>query len=347
MILEATHRLIDGSASAGVHWREREVLVRTVIRLGSIEDARALWQAFVHEPERFRDTVPALMAHADEAMATGIFAAMTTADGRLREGGPAELLHLFGYCGIAQAERMLWEYARGDGTWTSECEPAVRGLLHLPCTSLRGEITATILGYRGESLFPEYVPALAAKTGRSDLLEVLVEMGDTASTDCNAGIVLGIALYGDAGRDRFSEAIWSPAWEAGGTGTGTVRATHDGLCVLGLSLRELFAEWERRAGEGADPLHGAVLLTNLLRERLQRPHTGLRFAPQPPDTFADVHAALYGVADTGTFASVARKTLEATDYPFTDLLVLEIETLEEAVLARMAEDAAIAEARGT
>src|SRR5690606_6813044 len=80
---------------------------------------------------------------------------------------------------------------------------------------------------------------------------------------------------------------------------------------------------------------------------LQRPHTGLRFAPQPPDTFADVHAALYGVADTGTFASVARKTLEATDYPFTDLLVLEIETLEEAVLARMAEDAAIAEARGT
>src|SRR5690606_3239834 len=70
MILEATHRLIDGSASAGVHWREREVLVRTVIRLGSIEDARALWQAFVHEPERFRDTVPALMAHADEVMAT-------------------------------------------------------------------------------------------------------------------------------------------------------------------------------------------------------------------------------------------------------------------------------------
>src|SRR5690606_31150363 len=65
MILEATHRMIDGITRVGVHWREREVLARTVIPLGSIVDAEALWQAFVHEPERFRDRVHTIMAHVD------------------------------------------------------------------------------------------------------------------------------------------------------------------------------------------------------------------------------------------------------------------------------------------
>ncbi|HEU5209119.1 MAG TPA: hypothetical protein VFU06_06885 [Longimicrobiales bacterium] len=344
MILHATRHLVEGS-SAGSDWHQREVLLRVVGRLGSHEDARALQQAVCEDPQAHADVVPALMVIADQAIAAELFASTTTADGMLRDGMPEDLLHLFGYCGLQQAEPMLWRYARGDDTWTSECEPAVRGLLHLPCTALREEIATTILSYRDRSLFAEYLPALAVKTGRTDLLDVLVAMGETASTDCNAGIVLGIALYGEAARDRFAEIVWSPEWEADGTGTGTVRATHDGLCVLGVSMRDLVVQWKQQIEAGTEPLHGAALLTNLLGERLQRPHTGLRFAPRPPDTFAEVHAALYGVTHADTLPVIARAALERAQYPFTDLLVGEIETLEEAVLARMAEEALLAEAR--
>jgi hypothetical protein len=63
------------------------------------------------------------------------------------------------------------------------------------------------------------------KTGDPAWLGRLVEWGEgAASTDCNGGLILGIALPGDdSARAAFSLLLWNPRWEAYGGGTGSDR----------------------------------------------------------------------------------------------------------------------------
>jgi hypothetical protein len=60
-----------------------------------------------------------------------------------------------------------------------------------------------------QNIFPEFLPALICKLPEKEIeLEQLYQWGEKfASTDCNAGIILGFSLCGDEGKIYFKKAL--------------------------------------------------------------------------------------------------------------------------------------------
>jgi hypothetical protein len=279
MVLGATGELLDryGAAPHAVRWRWASAAVDVVVRHGSPADARALLPAFLEDPPARDVLMPVLAQHGDPATAEALLAACV-ADGRLRDGMPASVLHAVGFLGYEPAERLLWEHVE------SGPPEACLGLLHLPCRDVRDEIEQALRQHLGNGLFPEFLPALAPKTGDPSWLGRLVEWGEgPASTDCNGGLILGIALFG--ARAEFVRLLWNPHWEAFGGGTGTEQWAYAGARVLGLTMPELYADLVARlTADGADQRHCIRTFVALLELWSSRPWLGVRAAPDPTET---------------------------------------------------------------
>ena len=285
-LLPTTRTLIDHCERGSADWRERDLLVTVILRHGSRADAEALLPVFLAAPERHAALVDILAAHGDATMAWRLAAECVTGD-RLREGIPEGVLHALGYLGHEPAQGMLWAYAREGEDWGVQCE-ATLGLLHLSCQGLEAEISRELGRHEGQSLFPEMLPALAFKTGEPAWLERLVTWGERfASTDCNGGLILGVALHGAAGRPHFERLLWDERWETSGGGTGSERWAYAGTRVLGLSLEQVYGAARARGRSNA-----LSVLVALLRVWLRRPWLGLRMASEPSESPAQVHALL-------------------------------------------------------
>ncbi|WP_326687108.1 hypothetical protein OIE63_08030 [Streptomyces sp. NBC_01795] len=310
-VLRATRKLLDRYADDPAKvtgtWESRVVAV--VLRHGSRADAEALLPLFVDDPGAREGLLPVLARHGDRTLAARLLEAGTES-GRLIEGVPAELLHTVGYLGYEPAERMLWEHV--EGTYEEdpcdevsygevsygEAMSACLGLLHLPCQGLRTGIAAALERHRGSPFFPEFLPALATKTGDPAWLGKLLEWGaGGASTDCNGGLILGIALHGGAARAEFTRLLWDPRWEAHGGGTGADRWAYAGTRVLGLGLPELYAalraRLRMRPGSPEAARHALAVFTALLRLRVARPWLGVRLAAEPQDTCEALYDLLF------------------------------------------------------
>ncbi|MEU8078723.1 hypothetical protein AB0B31_25180 [Catellatospora citrea] len=285
-VLRATRELLDGygSASPAVRWRRESTVVDVILRHGSLADAQALLPVFVENPEARRRLVPIFARHGDASTA-GLLLAACTAAGQLREGVPAEVLHAVGFLGYEPAERMLWDHVEG---LYPESMNACLGLLHLPCDGLRTEIAQALRRHHGAGLFPEFLPVLATKTGDPSWLGRLVQWGEGgASTDCNGGLILGIALHGERARAEFTQLLWNPWWEANGGGTGSDRWAYAGARVLGLSMSDLYAGLSARVRSDAgteDKRHCLETFVALLGYWAGRPWLGLDRAPDPTET---------------------------------------------------------------
>ncbi|MFC7760021.1 hypothetical protein ACFQY4_19870 [Catellatospora bangladeshensis] len=285
-MLPATRELLDRyrTASPAVTWRWESAVVEVILRHGSTSDARALLATFLDDPEARRRLVPVFARHGDPSTAGQLVAACLDG-GRLRAGVPAEVLHAVGFLGYEPAERTLWEHVEGP---YDEAMNACLGLLHLPCRGLRTDIAGALERHFGANLFPEFLPVLAAKTGDPSWLGRLVEWGEGgASTDCNGGLILGIALHGGRARPAFTQLLWNPLWEAHGPGTGSDYWAYAGARVLGLSMAELYAELGARLQSDADiddKRHCLSVFTALLGYWAGRPWLGLRSAPDPAET---------------------------------------------------------------
>jgi hypothetical protein len=169
-------------------------------------------------------------------------------------------------------------------------------LLCLPCAGLERDIEAAIRGCVGRNLFPEFLPVLAHKTGNPELLRVIYDHGATdASTDCNGGIVYGIALFGEAGRPHFDQLLFDQHWETWACGTGTVWWAYHGFRHLGGRLSDLargvraahaampFEQWEVRARTWLE------LADCYLRD----PLSPVRSVVYTPETAAEVYSAAF------------------------------------------------------
>lgn len=294
----AVRRLLDayGGEPGAVSARSLARSVDAVVRHGSGADADALLAVFLDDPAGRAELLPVFARHGDQDLA-GRLAAATVGPAGLRDGMPAGVLHALGCLGHEPVERLLWEHVDGSaGSW-DEAQQACLGLAHLPCTGLRGEIAAALERHRGANFFPEFLPVLAVQTGDPGWLDRLVEWGEgAASTDCNGGLVLGIARYGAAGRGHFTDLLWNPWWEAQGGGTGTDRWAYAGTRVLGIGMAELYADLKARLDADTDAAtkrHCLATFTAILRLWVDRPWLGLRSAPDPAETGEELHALLF------------------------------------------------------
>ncbi|MGW1991306.1 hypothetical protein [Embleya sp. NPDC001921] len=296
------------------------------MRYGSRSDAQALLPAFLDDPEAREELIPVFARHGDLAMAEYLLDASVEA-GRLRDGVPTEVLHAVGCLGYEPAERLLWNYVEGE-YWGST--DACLGLLHLPCRGLQAEIAEALERHLGDNLFPEFLPVLASKTGDPSWLGRLVEWGEGgASTDCNGGLILGIALYGDAARDEFTRLLWNPWWEAHSTATGSNRWAYAGARVLGLGMSELYADLVARVKSEAQPenkRHCVAMFTALLGLWTGGWRLGVRMAPDPSETSDELIDLLFEWSTTHNdyaLLGLAHSVLDHDDHIITDLHHLE------------------------
>lgn len=354
-MLRATESLLammEGPRRWGTAARREDAFVEVVRRFGGAEDRDALLRAFLRDPARREPLLSPIMALGDAATAERLYDRCIVG-GMLGPDMPEGVLHALGWLGLPGVEEMLFEHARmaeAGMDWYAHVA-AVHGLLNLPCASIAAAIGAEVRGYRGKGLFAEYVPALSYKTGDPALLEEIFTLGDTtASTDCNGGILLGIALYGEAGLPLFRRAMWDPAWEADSTGTGSVVALFDGLRCLGIGIAELYREVRARLPESPHPRHDLLVLREMLRMWLARRPSPIRGCEGPAETAAEVLDALFGWSTPNTpdalpdlCREVSRRPSEA-DFAWTwERLAHDLAALERQLEERIVEDAFVAE----
>jgi hypothetical protein len=225
-----------------------------------------------------------IMAHGTRDDGARLFDACVRR-GALREGVTPTVLHALGYLRYEPARDLLVRHALGVDHAANTA--AVLGLWHLPLGEARQAIHAGILACRGKNLFPELLPALAVRTGDPSLVETLYEMGcGEASTDCNGGLVLGIALHGPTGRARFEQLLDDPRWEADAAATGTRGYTWLGMRAQRLSLAERIARiraWGTAAAPATPEHRHIVSLTLAMIEmRLRNPVAYVREVDAAP-----------------------------------------------------------------
>jgi hypothetical protein len=293
-VLNVTRRLIDTRAVASP--RRLSAAAAAVLRWGSGEDAEALLPVFLEAPQACAELLPIFARHGDAAIAERLMA-LTDRDGYLSEDVPSGVLRVLGYLGHEAVEQMLWQHiVREDGGYHQAMDAAL-GLLHLPCESLRDQIDAALELHLGCALFPEFLPALAVKTGSAAWLGRLVEWGEqSASTDCNGGLILGIALHGGDGRAEFTRMLWNPWWEADASGTGSSWAAYAGARALGIGMAELYGDLAVRLASETDDVtkrHCLSVFIALLDHWLGRPWLGLRMAPDPEESAEELAALLF------------------------------------------------------
>jgi hypothetical protein len=299
-MLKLTALLIDEARSASPHGIAPAVVMGARVRLiaqhGGLEDADALLRFFLEAPTDYRreSVLEAVMrlGNLDTAQAL----ATACLDGHhLKDGVCDDVLRALGYLGYEEARDVLWNCAQ-NGSWTQHCEASL-GLLNLSCVGLERDISDAIRACIGRNLFPEFLPILAHKTGDSDLPELLFGMGEsTASSDCNGGLVYGIALYGEIGAPYFDRLIFSPQWEAWGPGTGTGAWTYEGYRHLNRRLVELALAIRRNhASVPFDQWECQLQTWVALADRfLSDPFPVVRGAPHPSESATDIYHAAFG-----------------------------------------------------
>lgn len=294
-MLHATRRLL----TATLHPLERAAAVELVSLRGGPGDAEALLPLLLANPEVHGDLVDPVARHADVAMVERLFDRFV-ADGRLVAGAPEALLWAFGWAGLERARPVLFAHA---------CEPnwdaapaAVDGLVHLPPEGMEEQVRAAVGACVGKSLFAEYLPALAGWISDEELVDrFLVDDGRTElpSTDCMAGVILGVGLLGLAGRQRLHDLFWADQYPI--IWSDQPQATGRAMRMTGLGVTDLAAELRARIAEPEmAPPHWWFALVKVMAEHQIASHGDpplWRFLP-PPETPLDLHRALFGPNDS-------------------------------------------------
>ena len=311
-------------------------LIDTITRHGSTADAEAFLSLFIQSKEA--QLLKPLQAHGNAQIAQTLFN-HSIENGKLKEDFPPQTLLALGYLQHAQTETVLLAYYKGLFNKQLDWDLHVAiclALLNYDCTGYEKVIQEEIEKCLSASLFPEMIPSLAVKTGDDTMLEKLYHHGCTkASSDASAGLLLGIAMFGQKGKELFKKAIYNPNWEAGSTATGNRTYTMMGLAYLQISLAEMFEDMKQLHKDGGNglPQH-LFLLESMLEAKLAGGGMFLvRCIPPHAETYAAVYEALFAPADGNSIFTYIEQ-VQVTVWK--DLLVQSFERLQELYALQMA-----------
>lgn len=293
-VLRSTAVLMARLASGDeVSYSERAAYVHVARRHGTFDDAQAWLAAFLDAPNSRGWLLSVVHQHGTAATAAQLYDACVIDRGgpRLAKGVSSHALRALGYLGFEPAIPALWAHATAPETDYTGMNDAYLGLLDLPCENLGRVIAAELTKYEGTNNFPELLPCLAVKTGNPLWLHRLLRWGrDDASTDCNGGIILGIAMFGAPAREPLLEILNDLRWEAHASATGSRRWARLATRVQQVPMRELYAR-ALAALPGRGRQH-AMLMVSALLELWFEP-MDLRAAPEPVETARDLLALLF------------------------------------------------------
>lgn len=306
-MLELTQHWIQRIA-AGESENDIELasMMSAIIDYGDDHDARAMyhfWSAQRQQHVQVHACLEPMMRLGDTELGRELYRHIFR-DGILKDDMPAELLHVIGYLGVDEALDRLVHYALAPQADWQQQQAACLGLLHLPLPHLdlpepyAVRMIAALEHIWGQSLFHEFLPALSCKLGMSGGAEGLEQWGEqTASIDCNAGLILGIAMYGSSQQDRLRRILWNPIWEADSTGTGTCVWTYLALGHVGISLTVLIDDLKQALSQEQNEIivrHQASALCRMLNLKLDYRHQPIRWLNRNTDSLTELYRLLYG-----------------------------------------------------
>ncbi|WP_046225473.1 hypothetical protein [Paenibacillus dauci] len=276
-----------------------ETMLHMIIKYGNIEDAHALYHCFITHPEDwdYINLLEGLCKLGDRELGLELYRWAFT-EGRLRVGLPGDILTACGYLGVQEAVGSLLHYALDDSkSWEWQTR-ACLGLLQLQLDDKEAAILRrTIEETMGQSLFNEFLPALSSQVADASLIPKLYHWGEQqASIDCNAGLVLGIALYGPEYREWIRQILWSPYWEAHDTGTGTCVWMYRAMSHVGLTFTDLIDDVRHTLTDTEDRQrmeYQLDVLYQMLCEKLQYRRLSLSVLHPNQETAEEIYHALY------------------------------------------------------
>lgn len=291
-MLQATKDLLDYCRQSVPFGLRVKAYLSFIEDYGGEEDAEALLDLYLTHPRAFQ-LLPTLQKVGSTKTAERLFAHCIENYRVKEEFYLGDVFTALAYMGYQPVEEVLYHRLQHEECLDSdECV----ALLHFSCTGYEAIIREKILKYKNQHLFPEFHPLLASKVPDPDLPDLLYHWGTYwASVDCNGGLVLGLALYGESERDRFKQILWDSSWEANGTSTGTIYWTFTGMQYLGITFQELFQEIKASVEEGMEEgeiSHRLYVLRDLLEHRIH-PYTDLplRFVSMQ-ETCEEIYEAL-------------------------------------------------------
>jgi hypothetical protein len=291
-MLKLTKELVAGYESLG--FRDRHAKLKLIARHGSLTDAQELLGLYLVNPD-FGELLQPIRKLGDSEIGAELFRRCFDR----KDQGPCEIVelsHTIGYLGCQEALLRLWEKAsKGD---YFDCQGAAQGLVNLDCTSIRNEIADEIRKLKGKSLFNEFLPLLAYKTEDERFIEEMFLWGDgntygmKACEDCNGGLIAGIALFGDKGKTRFEEILWSQNWEAADRATGSCLWTYHGVRLFNYRFSDLLQQIKCHEGNGSDEqllsYEVSVLLQLIDIHISSSESVSFKFTPEPLDSWRDL-----------------------------------------------------------
>jgi len=265
-------------------------LVNSILISGDMEDADQLLDQYLLHHTDFHHSylLPVFKKFGDHSFAEKIFN-LSIHQGKLMENADPDILELLGCLHCEPIRSILANYAFGNFEHDYyRSKSAILGLLNFDCSEYESAIKEELIKCYHKNLFPEFIPALVCKLkDRNAFLEPLFELGnDYASTDCNAGIILGFSLCGQEGEKYFKRLLFDPNWETYSGGTGTLYYTYKGLRNLGIRFTDLFFTIKKLT-EPNQLAYSLNVFFALLEKRIDD------YEETQDETFADIYSTLF------------------------------------------------------
>lgn len=296
-MMDATARLMDifGSAKK-LDASIISAYMDVVAQYGTVEDAWELYRLFVEDPHHYIRglLLQPIMRCGDVTVAQDMYERYVRNQAS-PEHIPDGVLYALGYLGYVEAAADL--VALVNGPYGAVSVDACLGLVHLPCEPYREKLAAELENALDQNLFNEFLPLLSFKCTTEDMIPRLVHWGEQhASVDCNAGIIAGIALFGEGQKDTIRSILWNPFWEAHGTATGSCVWSYFAMQHVGLTFRELVQDIKSydASKEDVQALEYRLdVLHEMLELKLSYTARPIRFARSNEESFGQLYSDLF------------------------------------------------------
>lgn len=274
---------------------------RIISLYGDEEDAAALFRVFAEDPTDYRRSLllDPVMRCGGRVLAEEIDS-FCFDQGKLRENIPSEILHVLGFMGYEKYVKYMVDCVCADDWDLSK--DACLGLIHLPCQSHRERLADEWNKAYGQPLFSEFLPALSFKFSDERIVPDLLAWGQQASTDCNAGLLLGIAMFGRRQKELILRILLDPSWELYSSGTGSHWWAYMSMRLTGLAFAEIISELKERTPVGRSAItvpdermieHGYHVLHDLLDLKLAGDLHPIKSAPALKERILDLYRHLF------------------------------------------------------
>lgn len=269
---------------------------------GDRNDAAALFRLFAEEPSDYKRSLllDPIMRCGDQELAEDI--AYVCFDGKkLKENMPGDILHVLGYMGYDRIMDYMVECITANDWYLSKA--ACIGLMHLPCECYGEILHDELKRVYGQPLFPEFLPALCFKFTDARMVSRLMEWGEQASSDCNAGLILGIAAFGRSQQAQIKRILMEPKWEMDAIGTGSHWWGYMSMPMSEVTFSQLIADMKAsmpldiHTGETLEAesliVHRLQVLHDLMEVKLSNDLHPLRFAVTNVELLSDLYGQLF------------------------------------------------------